>query len=53
MTHRILIVDDETGIRQALKQVLEYEDMVVRVTSSVARRLPSIPSFVLTWSSSM
>ena len=34
MTHRILIVDDETGIRQALKQVLEYEDMVVRVTSS-------------------
>ncbi|HET6778698.1 MAG TPA: response regulator, partial [Gemmatimonadales bacterium] len=34
MTHRILIVDDEAGIRQALKQVLEYEDMVVRVTSS-------------------
>ncbi|HEX7338215.1 MAG TPA: sigma-54 dependent transcriptional regulator [Gemmatimonadales bacterium] len=34
MSHRILIVDDETGIRQALKQVLEYEDMVVRVTSS-------------------
>ena len=34
MSHRILIVDDEAGIRQALKQVLEYEDMVVRVTSS-------------------
>ena len=34
MTHRILIVDDEAGIRQALKQVLEYEDMTVRVTSS-------------------
>jgi two-component system, NtrC family, nitrogen regulation response regulator NtrX len=34
MSHRILIVDDEAGIRQALKQVLEYEDLVVRVTSS-------------------
>ena len=34
MSHRILIVDDEVGIRQALKQVLEYEDLVVRVTAS-------------------
>ncbi|MEP7228295.1 MAG: response regulator, partial [Gemmatimonadales bacterium] len=34
MSHRILIVDDEAGIRQALKQVLEYEDLVVRVTAS-------------------
>ena len=34
MSHRILIVDDEAGIRQALKQVLEYEDLLVRVTSS-------------------
>jgi two-component system, NtrC family, nitrogen regulation response regulator NtrX len=34
MNHRILIVDDEAGIRQALKQVLEYEDMVVKVAAS-------------------
>ena len=34
MSQRILIVDDEAGIRQALKQVLEYEDLVVRVASS-------------------
>ena len=29
MSHRVLIVDDEQGIRQALKQVLEYEDLEV------------------------
>jgi two-component system, NtrC family, nitrogen regulation response regulator NtrX len=34
MSHRILIVDDEAGIRQALKQVLEYEDLEVRVAAS-------------------
>ncbi len=34
MTHRVLIVDDEAGIRQALKQVLEYEELEVRVASS-------------------
>jgi two-component system nitrogen regulation response regulator NtrX len=34
MNHRVLIVDDEAGIRQALKQVLEYENLDVRVASS-------------------
>ncbi|MEP7177161.1 MAG: sigma-54 dependent transcriptional regulator, partial [Gemmatimonadales bacterium] len=34
MSHRVLIVDDEAGIRQALKQVLEYEDLEVRVAGS-------------------
>jgi len=34
MSHRVLIVDDEAGIRQALKQVLEYESLEVRVASS-------------------
>jgi two-component system nitrogen regulation response regulator NtrX len=34
MTQRVLVVDDEAGIRQALKQVLEYEGMEVRVASS-------------------
>ena len=33
MAYRVLIVDDEAGIRQALKQVLEYEGMQVRVAS--------------------
>ena len=34
MTDRVLIIDDEAGIRQALKQVLDYEGMEVRVASS-------------------
>ena len=34
MSHRVLIVDDEAGIRQALKQVLEYEDLQVKVAAS-------------------
>ncbi len=34
MTPRLLIVDDEPGIRQALKQVLEYEGMDVRMAAS-------------------
>jgi len=33
-TPRILIVDDEPGIRDALRQVLEYEGMEVRVAAS-------------------
>src|SRR5512146_3040259 len=34
MTHRVLIIDDEAGIRQALKQVLDYEGMDVRAAAS-------------------
>jgi two-component system nitrogen regulation response regulator NtrX len=34
MSHRVLIVDDEAGIRQALKQVLEYEDLEVKVAAT-------------------
>jgi two-component system, NtrC family, nitrogen regulation response regulator NtrX len=34
MSHRVLIEDDEAGIRQALKQVLEYENLEVRVAAS-------------------
>ena len=34
MSNRVLIIDDEAGIRQALKQVLEYEDLEVRVAAS-------------------
>jgi two-component system, NtrC family, nitrogen regulation response regulator NtrX len=34
MRQRVLIADDEIGIRQALKQVLEYEDLEVREAAS-------------------
>lgn len=34
MTARILIIDDEPGIRSALKQVLEFEDHEVRTAAS-------------------
>jgi two-component system, NtrC family, nitrogen regulation response regulator NtrX len=45
MSHRILIVDDEAGIRQALKQVLEYEDLVVRVAASGGEAITVYPDF--------
>ena len=34
MKHRILVIDDEPGIREALRQVLEYEGYDVRAASS-------------------
>ncbi len=34
MSHRILVVDDEAGIRAALRQLLEYEGYAVTVASS-------------------
>jgi two-component system, NtrC family, nitrogen regulation response regulator NtrX len=45
MSHRILIVDDEAGIRQALKQVLEYEKLVVRVAASGGEAITLYPDF--------
>jgi two-component system nitrogen regulation response regulator NtrX len=34
VTHRVLIIDDEPGIRQALRQVLEYEGLEISLASS-------------------
>jgi two-component system nitrogen regulation response regulator NtrX len=34
MKHRILVIDDEPGIREALRQVLEYEGYDVRAATS-------------------
>ena len=34
MAKRILVVDDERGVREALRQVLEYEGMEVSTASS-------------------
>ena len=45
MNHRVLIVDDEAGIRQALKQVLEYEKLVVKVTASGGEAITVYPEF--------
>ncbi len=43
MTHRVLIVDDEQGIREALKQVLDYEGYQVRTASSGGEALTINP----------
>jgi two-component system, NtrC family, nitrogen regulation response regulator NtrX len=43
--HRILIVDDEAGIRQALKQVLEYEHLEVRVAASGGEAITLYPEY--------
>ncbi|HEU5050632.1 MAG TPA: sigma-54 dependent transcriptional regulator [Gemmatimonadales bacterium] len=45
MSHRILIVDDEPGIRQAVKQVLEYEGMEVRGAGSGGEAITLYPEF--------
>ena len=42
---RVMIVDDEKGIREALKQVLEYEDIQVRVCASGNEALLAYPDF--------
>jgi two-component system nitrogen regulation response regulator NtrX len=34
MKHRVLVIDDEPGIREALRQVLEYEGYDVRAATS-------------------
>ncbi len=40
-----MIVDDEPGIRQAVKQVLEYEDMEVRTAGSGGEAITMYPEF--------
>ena len=43
MSPRVLIVDDEPGIRQALKQVLEYEGLEVRAAASGGEAITLYP----------
>jgi two-component system nitrogen regulation response regulator NtrX len=45
MNHRLLVVDDEPGIRDALKQVLEYEGLEVRAAASGGEALSIYPEF--------
>ncbi|MGB7211654.1 MAG: sigma-54 dependent transcriptional regulator [Gemmatimonadales bacterium] len=42
---RILVVDDEPGIREALKQVLEYEGFVVRTAATGGEAITVYPEF--------
>jgi len=44
-THRILVIDDESGVRDALKQVLAYEGHEVRVAGSGGEGLTIYPEF--------
>ncbi len=43
MKHRLLVVDDEAGVREALKQVLEFDGHEVRTANSGAQAVMLYP----------
>jgi len=45
MSRRVLVVDDEKGIREALQQVLEYEEIEVQACASGGESLLKYPEF--------
>ena len=45
MSHRILVVDDEQGVREALRQLLEYEGYVVGLAASGSEALDVFADF--------
>jgi two-component system, NtrC family, nitrogen regulation response regulator NtrX len=45
VSRRVLIVDDEKGIREALKQVLEYEEIEVQTCASGHEAVRAYPEF--------
>jgi two-component system nitrogen regulation response regulator NtrX len=45
MKHRVLVVDDEKGIREALRQLLEYEEIEVQTCASGADAVKAYPVF--------
>ena len=45
MKRRALVVDDEKGVREALKQLLEYEDIEVQTCASGGEALRVYPEF--------
>jgi two-component system nitrogen regulation response regulator NtrX len=45
MSHRILVVDDEQGVREALRQLLEYEGYVVALAGSGSEGLDAYAGF--------
>ncbi|UCD25573.1 MAG: sigma-54-dependent Fis family transcriptional regulator [Gemmatimonadota bacterium] len=45
MPKRVLVVDDERGVREALRQILEYEGMEIATANSGDEALESMPDF--------
>ena len=45
MAKRVLVVDDERGVREALRQTLEYEGIEVRTAESGDKALKVVPEF--------
>ncbi|HVO36300.1 MAG TPA: sigma-54 dependent transcriptional regulator [Gemmatimonadales bacterium] len=45
MSHRILVVDDEQGVREALRQLLEYEGYTVALAGSGSEALDAYAAF--------
>ncbi|MBI2537718.1 MAG: sigma-54-dependent Fis family transcriptional regulator, partial [Gemmatimonadetes bacterium] len=45
MARRVLVVDDEKGVREALRQLLEYEGVEVRTVTSGPEALETYPEF--------
>ncbi|HEX4628636.1 MAG TPA: sigma-54 dependent transcriptional regulator [Gemmatimonadales bacterium] len=45
MSRRVLVVDDEKGIREALQQLLEYEEIEVQAVASGSEALLRYPEF--------
>jgi two-component system nitrogen regulation response regulator NtrX len=45
MSRRVLVVDDEKGVREALRQLLEYEGVDVRAVASGAEALATYAEF--------
>ena len=45
MARRVLVVDDEKGVREALRQLLEYEGVEVRPVASGPEALAAYPEF--------
>ncbi len=45
MPRRVLVVDDEQGVREALRQLLEYEEIEVRTVASGTEALDSYGEF--------
>ena len=45
MNHRVLVVDDEQGVREALRQLLEYEGYAVALAASGSEALDAFADF--------
>ncbi|HXV85374.1 MAG TPA: response regulator, partial [Gemmatimonadales bacterium] len=45
MSRRVLVADDEKGVREALRQLLEYEGAEVRTATSGAEALAAYQEF--------